>query len=493
MVLFVFFPLPQLKNKSILKEDLELRNKYQDTDNWPAHKGSDIERLVKKILLKPEIALYIKTLTLDYWQFQWEAESPDEDVDADFDIEEWLEEHRPARHVPYFAKDFALFNQALEEDDPLLRGGMDVQTLQDVLADGHQDPLVCMLITRLPNVRQIRWIDIPTASHVLKVVQTISESPTATSLRRLEYVDFQGTNCVYGEELSLIKPFAMLPSVRKIVCSDLIKEGGSAHMDDIDYYTPGQISRVTHLNFKHCDDKSKDLHILLEGFDALKSFTFTNPRTQLMGKPQCDLFWIRSALYGNLRHSLQSLTMRFPRETDKDKSSFMGGLRRFAVLKKLEFDYHLLVDPKAQADEAPIADLLPPSIEDIHFHGLDTSNMKTVRRLIGQLTDAKVDILPVLRKLSLVTQARSSEVVKKVVEAVVEEDSEDEDEEMSEGEAEEQSDGEEDGEIDEEEGSKEEEDDEEGAEDMEAEEEIGDPRTAALRGWCLETGIILTI
>jgi ribosomal protein L3 len=126
----------------------------------------------------------------------------------------------------------------------------------------------------------------------------------------------------------------------------------------------------------------------------------------------------------------------------------MGGLRRFAVLKKLEFDYHLLVDLKAQADEATIADLHPPSIEDIHFHGLDTSNMKTVRRLIGQLTDAKVDMLPVLRKLSLVTQARSSEVVKKVVEAVVEEDSEDEDEEMSEGEADEQSDGEENEEID---------------------------------------------
>jgi len=87
-------------------------------------------------------------------------------------------------------------------------------------------------------------------------------------------------------------------------------------MDDIDYCTRGQISRVTHLNFKHCDDISKDLHILLEGFDALKSFTFTNPRTQLMGRPQCDPFWIRSALYANVRHSLQSLTMRFPGETD---------------------------------------------------------------------------------------------------------------------------------------------------------------------------------
>ncbi len=181
--------------------------------------------------------------------------------------------------------------------------------------------------------------------------------------------------------------------------------------------------------------------------------------------------------------------MRFPGETDKDYSNFMGGLRRFAVLKKLEVDYHLLVDPKAQADEATIADLLPPSIEDIHFHGLDTSNMKTVRRLIGQLADAKVDMLPVLRRLSLVTEARSSEVVKKVVEkiveAVVEENSEDEDEEMSNGEEDQQS--------DEEEGSEEEKDDEEGAEDMEAEEEIGDPGFAGLRGWCLETGIILTI
>ncbi len=127
--MFVFFPLPQLKNKSILKEDLRLRKEYEDTDNWPAAKGSEIERLVKKILLKPEIALYIKTLTLDYWQFQWEAESPDEDVDADWDLEEWLEEQRPARHVPCSAKHWALLNQALDEDYPLLRGGMDVQTL----------------------------------------------------------------------------------------------------------------------------------------------------------------------------------------------------------------------------------------------------------------------------------------------------------------------------------------------------------------------------
>jgi hypothetical protein len=185
VILFVFFPLPQLKNKSILKEDLRLRKEYEETDNWPAHKGSNIERLVKKILLKPEIALYIKTLTLDYWQSQCEAESPDEDVDADFDLEEWLEEQRPARHVPYSAKDLALFNQALEEDGPLLRGGMDVQTIQDVLADGHQDTLVFMLIRGCPM--SVRYVGL---GYLLRPTSLKSYRPSVSRPLRLRSEDW---------------------------------------------------------------------------------------------------------------------------------------------------------------------------------------------------------------------------------------------------------------------------------------------------------------
>lgn len=471
----------------ILKEDLRLRKKYETIDNHHPGQASISARLLKDILRNPDIALYVKTLNLTYWEQEWRDPSDGSDPS------EWDNDYRSDHHVPYTEEDMALYHGALDLDDPLLQGGIDLLTWKDMLNDGDEDPVVALLFTMLPNLRRLLFGEIPTATHVLEVIHRISMSSTSTSLSQLKHVELLGESTAEGEHISLIKPFALLPSVREIICWSLVEEG-LGHDDDLDCYTRSQSSNVTHLTLKDCHgDITKGLSIILEGFTALKSFTFLD-RGQFSAEkyiPTSDPFWIRAALQSHTRHCLESLTMRSPVD---DRSMCLGSLRYFTVLKQLNVDYHLLIDRHAYRDYREIADMLPSSIEEIEIHGLDNSDMDTLRGFILQMIEAKATTLPSLKKLAFPVHARAKEVLEEISEGEGEADSEEEEEgdleEQEEGDSEEEEEGDSE---EEEDGDSEEEEEGDSEEEEEEEEDEGVAENKDLREKCKECGILLIL
>lgn len=217
-------------------------------------------------------------------------------------------------------------------------------------------------------------------------------SPTSTSLKRLEFVDLSNGGDL-DEDVSIIKPFALLPAVKEIKCYGLM-EGGNQHDDFLDCYMRSGTSNVTHLTIEDSSDIGKSLSTLLEGFNALKSFKMLCSSTFL--ESISDPFLIRLALQCNAAHSLEFLTYL---SRDSDPPGFIGSMRKFAVLKHLDIDYDLLVDPSDSNGGYSIADILPPSIDEIQVHGRDTPEMGWLRDFIRQMINAKPGKLPILQTL----------------------------------------------------------------------------------------------
>lgn len=308
-------------------------------DNCPSN--VIVPKLLSDTLLRPELALYVKQLKLDYWAEWWED---NDEVPAHIeDPEKWLEDRRLVWHAPYPASDMAMYKQALDEGGPELKPELTIEEWKAMLDTGDQDPLVVLLLTRLPNFQKLLFIETPTRSRILQVIHDISKTHNSSMLKYLKAVVFSGDNTAYGEEVSLLKPFAMLPLVREIACEQLI-EKGNGHFDYIDCNPRSQTSNVMLVTLADCVNIAKDLSILLEGFDKLKSFKYIAKIPDDENEIS-DPFWIRSALSSS-RQSLESLVMRFSSISDEAEENLqcMGSLRRFAALTFLEVDYHLLVD-----------------------------------------------------------------------------------------------------------------------------------------------------
>lgn len=330
---------------------------------------SPLSKLLDEVLLCPDIAFYIKRITIDTWLNCWLPIGPITSPHPPFSADKLLR-----------LKDAAV-KLALPGEQKSLTAGIET---------GDEDYIIAMLLVLLRNVQCLTLGRIGYSHEKFTAtLQRISKTPGTPALLKLKEVtlnnEFSGPD---PNAWLAIKLFAVLPAMESITAMEV--EVDESTTDD-EYRLQPYSSGVTSLVFRACSIDSKRLYEFLEGFKALRHFTYTCVDD---GHRPFEPFWIRIALLAHAKTSLTYLDLR----SGVAASSILGSLRELKALQRLNTDLELLVgfvgSPRKQ-----LADVLPLSIEQIHLHDFDFGSPKTIENLITRAAEDKREHLPNLKEL----------------------------------------------------------------------------------------------
>lgn len=369
-----------------IREYHRMKSKYAVIHKNGGHNGSILAHLLKDVLLNPLVALYVQELHVYDWHTHWKNPSPafPHRLDSDFD-----DPGNFLWHVPYPEQDMDLFRDCIRKANCVLPSEVDMWI--QLLESGHEDPILALLLSLLPNLCKLSLEHHPEGTFLFATIRRIAETAPSTWLLNLR--------CIYLSEeapgldggMSLVKPFLLLPSVEKISCYNLdSRENGHGIPD---FRIAPRSSNVTELIIDSCGGIARCISVLLEGIKALKKITY------VAGGPKVDAFWIQYALHHHCRHSLEYLLIKSG--STSQHSEYMGtigSLRSFDNLKTLDIEHSLLVNPDVPGD-LDIGDLLPASIEAIYMT-ISRSALFSLRESIRCLVTAKRTRLLKLKRLS---------------------------------------------------------------------------------------------
>ena len=103
--------------------------------------------------------------------------------------------------------------------DALREMGEIEEWIEDMEA-GDEDPIIAILLTLLLELRNLRIKELPLNGVTFGVIQYIAEDISTTMLSELEEVGISCDNDVESKDTSVIRPFAMLPLMKKLSCSN---------------------------------------------------------------------------------------------------------------------------------------------------------------------------------------------------------------------------------------------------------------------------------
>lgn len=256
-----------------------------------------------------------------------------------------------------------------------------------LLESGHQDPILVLLLSLLPNLRILSLGNHPGQTLLFTTTRRIAENAASKSFSKLKSFRLSYSIFDQSEGVSLLKPFVLLPSMEKMSCHHL----DDRHRGRAIPYCPivPQSSNLTESVFDSCGDMANYISVLLEGMTALKKFTYVAVDHTV------DAFWIRFALLSHCRQSLEYLKMGFK----YGEPNYMGSLHSFERLAKLDVDHSLLVDSDT-GDDYDVADMLSTSIQAIDLRGRYSKVVSHICPFIRSLINAKRTRLPNLNMLT---------------------------------------------------------------------------------------------
>lgn len=364
-----------------LKEYRYLRSRYTVIEYDERYDGSMLSHLLKDLLLNPHIALYVKKLHASKWHTKWEDPLRDRFNDPlHLDYAE-----KCGWHIPYPEQDMELFKDRIRKLKYLPPHEVDVWI--KCLESGQDDPVLAFLLNLLPNICSLSIRKPPIHTILFTCIRRMAENAASTSFTKLKNIQLSHIITDRYEDISVVKPFVLLPSVEKISCLNL--DNPNRRRGIPDSLIALQSSNITELVFESCGDISKRISILLEGIKGLKRFTFVAVSEKV------DAFWIRSSLLNHCRHSLEYLKMGFSYSLE----NYIGSLRLFEKLSTIDVEDSLLVDCDA-GGHYNIADMLPTSIEAVAMTGRHFATVDGIRPFITNLVGAKQSQLPNLTKLT---------------------------------------------------------------------------------------------
>lgn len=124
-----------------LKEHHRLKSKYAVLENERSEDGSMLAHLLKDVLLYPYIAFYVKNIHICDWHTCWEDPRLFQELD---DMGNY------ASHVPYPELDMKLFKDSIRKAKNLFPRKKDFWIR--LLENGHEDPILALLLSLLPNL-----------------------------------------------------------------------------------------------------------------------------------------------------------------------------------------------------------------------------------------------------------------------------------------------------------------------------------------------------
>ena len=281
---------------------------------------------------------------------------------------------------PYTKEELEIFTTAAI-NSPCLRKPSEEEVLDErdfwsnVIRNGDDDILLAILLPLLPNLAtlavdtrpgRIEWYD-----KALEQAGFI-QNPTLTKLAQIRL----DCSARYGFHLAEIQKFSALPSIRAIAA---MKASGLDCLHDI---SPNTSSNVTHLKLWNSTVDSKMLYEFLRGFPKLQSFTYSHIDEP---EPPPDAFLIRASLLAHCKATLQNLTLLDPRCR---RTSFMGSLSGFEVLKELYTEWYFL-GPVRSSCTLMLDEHLPASLVRLKIHDSQGRTKAEYERVIKSAQYAK--------------------------------------------------------------------------------------------------------
>ena len=334
-------------------------------------------RLLDVILQEPRIAYYVREITLKGWKSKW---TPDP---------EYAVLQREQLHLHYDRGFRVRLAEAVSEFGPedITWGWM------PELDDGNEDPVISLLLLRLPNLSKLRFEGFGSERANLRdTLDRIArmESPNAP-LSLLRHVDLLCGWDVSGARL--LRHFTALPSIRSIHVEQIGTHVSFSNLT-VTELTP-QTSKLEKLTLLRCRVSLKSLNYILAGLKALRSFTFVAERYL-----EFDSIWFRDALFAVAGSTLESLTLL----SRNEKRNVMGDVRVFENLRDLHTETQLLLDGFAfGCDETSLAKALPPNLQTLKLECSGQGDEMFIGRNISKLAELKKDLVPQLKEVEIST------------------------------------------------------------------------------------------
>ena len=353
-----------------------------DTDS-----GS-IKPFLRATLANPRIASYVKKIELGRLVEATAASDSTAESDS-----------------VYIEGELEIFTKAALDSECLYRAyGNRVsdqrQYWSDMIQNGDEDILLAILLPLLPNLAALSVVAKSTQLDWYDCVINEAASASKPTLCKLTHIRLnpRGDEGFHVDE---IQRFCALPSVRELRAPKAF---------GVDYlYQLIQVasSNVTTLSLPHSSIDSNVLYEFLRGFPKLQSFTYSYMDTA--DGASHDAFLIRAGL---LAHCKTTLQRWFFLALGPGSLPFMGSLRGFEALKKLETQWSFLVpefpDPLNPDSRGPqlcwLNEHLPASLMWLKIH--DIRGREDSKKLFLSGRYAKGHRLQKLKMLILVLWSR---------------------------------------------------------------------------------------
>ena len=323
--------------------------------------------LLSDIILHPTAALYVECLDTNRC---WDG---------------WYEGHG---HKGYPQKMMSRLTQAVADTVP----SDQVSTWTEALESGDEDPVLALLLLRLPGINTLKINLEYTSQCLFQTLRCGMEGPGFSFLSALTTLYIRWADYV-DPECQAISYFATLPSLRSMEIQDLYLEEGVGHRECL---LQPRSSNVTSIIIRHCSIRKLTLHHFLQGFKALRRFSCGNSRIE--DHPNASGFdpvWVRAVLLAYCKASLEYLTLLENRGND-----YMGSLREFENLKEVKTYTKYLLDP-GNSERQDLAQVLPASIEKVHLRESYFANPEKIQDRVLKAAKDKQKHLPNLQELRI--------------------------------------------------------------------------------------------
>lgn len=371
-----------------IMEHNKLKKEFSFFETGSNTRASAPAYLLKNVLLRPRVALYVTHLSIGRVQHRWQASNGEGYDDMTYS------NNRPKkRHDPYPDDEMALFIRAIRKTGfvPLVEVGQWIQYVRM----GDEDEILALLSLFLPNLTTMTLYNEGRifSQNFRKTIRRIALDGQQRFLTRLKTVCLQGDFSSDNDylESDWLEDFYNLPLLHAIDVKSIVIW---RNVDTVQTYIPGS-SNITELTFVDSSVHGKTMSELLESIKALKKFSYMEPG---IGFYIFDPFWMRAALLAHAKHSLESLTITF----SQTEGNLLGTLCDFTALRELETNIHLLIR-ETRVEKLP--DLLPTSIEQLHLHMGGLRFCNSVPSLIKSFVQEKSQRLPNLRAIKLSWEA----------------------------------------------------------------------------------------
>ena len=364
---------PFVKEHNKLKKDF----RYIEIDSEACASGP--ASLLKEVLLRPRIALYVTHLCIGGFRSEW-----DERDDGD----EWPYN----AHVPYPDNVMALFIETIRKSSFVPRN--ETSGWITSVNAGDEDPIVALLCMLLPNLNKVTLIDDGFDGEISQeTILRIAKAEKTLFLTRLVTVNIVCGSYERERVFDWLRTFAALPSVQYLDIDEMGMDKVHDLIDNAQCFVSDSYS-IRELTFTNCGLHPKILAQLLDSVKGLKVFSYSYPEARSC---KSNPFWIRTALLANAKHSLEYLEIHPPMT---GQAEVLGSLRGFTALKELKTHVRLLY---GESGLDGFANLLPSSIEKIYLDACYYVTDDIVPRIVEEIVKAKSRLIPHLEALKLAT------------------------------------------------------------------------------------------